>query len=148
MTVAERKINELAALISAHRIVKVTMQAEHAVCIAHVDMPEYGICAGDTFHLFTSSYAGYAYIVTNDGCGCKSYEHRHGCKHNQEASKINASRYFAHKSSQKWDESDTAAHALDDLTAERRAFLALPLEQRQQILREQYPDDYYCDYAA
>jgi hypothetical protein len=98
MTTIERKANELASLLADHRIVKVEMQSEHVVCVARVDLPEYGVVAGGTFHLFASSYTGYAYLVTNDGCTCPSYEFKHGtCKHSTAASQFTAARYFAHK---------------------------------------------------
>lgn len=123
MTQQERRSNELAQLIAQHRVVRVSMQAEHAVCVARVDMPEFGIVKGEMFHLFASSYQGYAYIVA-DGCGCKRYEFRRDCKHCQSASKINVARYRARQTNKlSWAEQQRQARA--EMTAD---------EQREQLL--------------
>lgn len=99
MTTAERKQNELAQLIAERRVVRAEMQAQHATVTARVDMPEYGIKAGETFHLVMSSFEGYAYIVkwdqvwTKHACGCKGYEWKHYCKHTDNVNAVCKSRF-------------------------------------------------------
>lgn len=89
-------------MVNSHRLVKVQMQAEHATCIARVDLPEYGIKAGEQFELVQSSYVGWAYIITTDEqhnriCTCNGFMWRRDCKHVKLCSKQAAARYFAHK---------------------------------------------------
>lgn len=101
MTTTERRTNELANLLSEHRVVRVEMQAEHAVCVAREDLPAYGIKAGETFHLYASSYAGYAYIVREGvggrECSCIGFSFKHTCKHCNAVNSIEVARYYARK---------------------------------------------------
>lgn len=120
-------------MVNAHRLVKVSMQADHAVCVARVDMPEYDIKAGERFELVASSYVGYAYIIKNDAqgnrsCTCKRYEFMHTCKHCRQCSDYAVARYFARKAESEHEmvlelimrEDDVVVHVEDDLRQESR----------------------------
>lgn len=145
MTVAERTANTLAELISAHRVVHVEMQQEHAVCIARVDMPEYGIKAGETFELVKAgSFAGYAYIIVYGPAGrvCSCPAKVQNCKHVKLASEIAVVRYYARKAHGGLvlepvaviPDGDQDAHVADDLRGKRfptrEQMRRMPLDNR------------------
>lgn len=122
----ERHISEQENLLTAHRIVKVDMQSEHATCIARVDMPEYGIRAGETFHLVAaSSHPGYAYIIRKGAegreCSCTGFAFRHSCKHAKAVNCIEVAHYYARKEAGTlvlepvWREDDAVAHVEDSI---------------------------------
>jgi hypothetical protein len=150
----ERIATELDKLISEHRVVRTEMQSEHMTCVARVDMPEYGIHQGETFHLVAcGSHPGYAYIVRWDSdwnkhaCTCQRYQFRHQC---DDAALVNAickERYHQ----QRWDESDTQVHIEDSIASGEMdwsdPFAGMSEQQRREAYRAMYPDD-YSYYAA
>lgn len=100
MTTAERKSIELENLIAAHRVVRVQYtETEHFTVTAQVDMPEWRVNAGETVHLYASSFPGYYYIIAWDSdwnrhaCRCKSHEFAHHCKHGDKINEICKERY-------------------------------------------------------
>lgn len=135
MTTAERKANELATLIAEHRVVRVSMQAEHATVTARVAMPEYGIAAGETYHLVAaSSYKGYAYIVrwdsawTRHACSCVGCEMRHTCKHTVLVNEICIER--SHKPAPLTPEQyDDMSDLIDETPEQHAAYRAQLVEQ-------------------
>lgn len=127
---AKRQFRELAELVVDHKVIRVSMQADHATCIAREDMPEYGIAAGETFHLFMSGYSdingnSYAYIYNANGCACGAYQHLHNCKHVPLANAAIVARYNARKGEQAGTlvlspvatirEDDQATHVAEDV---------------------------------
>lgn len=80
------KMNQLANLIAQKRVVFVDFcQSQSLKITARVDMPEWGVMAGETVYLVASdSYAGYYYIQRYDAargawvCYCPA---RKPCKH-------------------------------------------------------------------
>lgn len=121
----ERKASELESLITDHRVVRVEhFQGEHLTCTANVDMPEYGIRKGETFHLYASSFDGWFYIVrwdsvwTRHACSCRGYEMRHHCRHADAVKTICTSKYHqsqpvAARSFEDWGDMD--AHVEDSI---------------------------------
>ena len=106
----QKALAEKDEMLAEHRIVRVSIQTGHATCTARIDMPEYGILAGESFQLFVSNYSdeqggSYAYIVS-DGCSCKSYEFRRQCEHRNMASRYNLIRY----KEQVWHHEDELTH--------------------------------------
>lgn len=130
----QKALAEKDEMLTARRIVKVAIQTGHVMGIARVDMPEYGLSAGEHFHLFESGYSdeqgnAYAYIVA-DGCSCKSYEFRCQCVHSQDASWRNLAWYQG----QKWNKDDELAHVEDSLESgefEQAAYAILVRERRE-----------------
>lgn len=120
-----RKASELENLIAEHRIVRCDMQQEHVTCIARVDMPEYGIEAGETFHLYAAaSFPGYAYIVKEapEGRQCSCPAHK-PCKHLKAINVLMVARYYARKAAAhtmvlepapERREDDVVVHVADD----------------------------------
>lgn len=157
----ERKASELESLISAHRVVRCDMQSEHIRCVARVDLPEYGVRAGETFHLVQSSYEGYAYVVTENAefgyieCPCKAYEFHRQCKHTKLVGAANAARYFRqHELTEAAAiapailgefAQDLEQHVTDSIESGEFVdpFAGMTKAQQREAYRAMYPDDFY-----
>lgn len=95
---ATRKSGELAKLIAAKRVVFVDhYQGQHLKITARVDMPGWGVMAGETVYLVASrTYAGYYYLQKYDAgrndwtCYCPA---RKPCAHQKYIAAIRLAEY-------------------------------------------------------